>query len=190
MSLPKINIQYGRLIDPFFIKALSVSHPKWQPPSLEDVQNKVHLFKNIWKEKGEALLNKVISLTGLNFSREIIDVYIVSGTNRDMSNPMIIRSRTTGDKFPEALTHELIHYLFGHNRENIYPNKFIVKEFPGENDTVISHILVSSIMQEMGFTTVPTDPPYLRAWEIAKEYPIKEFREYLLKKYSRVGDKS
>lgn len=112
---PLIRIKYGKLIDPFFKEYVAVKYPGYVFPSHEAVLGKIVLFKDAWavyEEKFFAFLQKE---TGLTFKRNIIDCYIVSATPRDMSAPLIIRSRWSGEEFVNTLMHELIHVLFSDN---------------------------------------------------------------------------
>src|SRR3989338_9376752 len=94
---PKVIIQYGRLIDTFFIfycqnypDANKFGWDKWVPPTREQIDKKIAIYKEEWRKYNMA--KKICDCFGMSFKRDIIDVYIVSGIPRECSHPLIMRS--------------------------------------------------------------------------------------------------
>jgi len=48
---PEFNIKYGKLIDPFFKDSVGLNYPDYKFPLVEDVLEKVKLFRKVWEEK-------------------------------------------------------------------------------------------------------------------------------------------
>ncbi len=85
----------------------------------------------------------------------------MNATDRDMSAPLIVRSRYTPDEFMEILTHELIHVLLTDNK---FPTNI------HKDETVAKHIPVFKVLREMGYTREPNDPKYKLAYELSEEF--------------------
>lgn len=139
---PSINIRHGKLIEPFFNGYVSLNYPDFKFPSDEEVRDKVDLFKKSWDENEIKFFDFLYSTTGLEFKRNVIDCFIVSATPRDMSAPLIIRSRYTEKEFLDVMYHELIHILFSDNK---------VKEISGyenESKKTRNHIQLFCLLKE------------------------------------------
>jgi len=180
---PTINVRHGKLIEPFFNGYVSLNYPDFEFPSDEEVKNKVELFKNIWREKEEVFINFLHNTTGLEFKRNVIDCFIVSATPRDMSAPLIIRSRYTEEEFVGVMYHELIHILFSDNK---------AKELEGYKDkpkTTRNHIQLFSLLNEFYLDILKDEEgleriraksddekniEYKKAWEIVDGLDYKE----------------
>ncbi|MCH7529792.1 hypothetical protein IIB50_01610 [Patescibacteria group bacterium] len=186
--LPKITIKYGKLIDPFFKDSVEKNYPDYIFPSIEEVKKKVELFKEEWNSNGEKLLTAIFDITGLQFVRSHIDVFVVTATPRDMSAPFIIRSRYTPEEFVDMMLHELLHVLFG-------DNKLRFLKIEGESDRTLNHIEVFAVLTKLYKDTINDEIrlgkvrdksykgnnlEYKRAWElvdkIGYEKIIKELR--------------
>lgn len=174
-----INIKYGKLIDPFFKDSVLVNYPNYTFPSKENVLEKVTLFKNEWQKHEEQFFNFLVEKTGLSFKRNIIDCFIVTATPRDMSAPLIMRSRYTPSEFIGVFTHELIHVLFSDNKVEKQ------KGYENESSTLRNHVPVFALLDAY-FTEVsdekeiltflkglagnnPKNADYKKAWEIVNE---------------------
>jgi hypothetical protein len=176
LKIPEINIKYGKLIDPFFIVYSQLKYPDWKPPTREEVSKKVKLFKEEWNKYGCNILMTIKEISGLDFVREVFDVYVVSGTPRDMSDPIIIRSRYEPDEFLDVLVHELLHRLLTLNKVKV--------PYEEENDTVRGHVYVHAIMKYIYLDLLKdggrlernlqrskkhSTGDYIRAWEIVDD---------------------
>jgi len=175
---PKIKIKYGKLIDSFFKDSVNVSHLDFEFPTKEEVLKKVELFKKAWNDNGDKFIDFLYSQTGLEFKRNIIDCYIVSATPRDMSAPLIIKSRYDEKEFMAAICHELIHILYSDNkvkRDN---------RFRDQSTTIQNHIFLFALLKqyylevlndEVGFrkiyekSSAVKNTEYRKAWDIVDE---------------------
>ena len=118
---PKIVIKYGNLIDPFFKEYVKVQYPDYVFKTIDEVKSKVELFKEEWQKHENIFIESIYQKTGLEFKRNHIDCFIVSATPRDMSAPLIIRSRYSPPEFIDALYHELLHIFLSDNKTKLSP---------------------------------------------------------------------
>lgn len=182
-KLPKILINYNRFLDPIFI-AFIQSQPQWkdwQPASLEEVQERVVTYNNEWSKYEHKILNALCDITGLNFNRDVIDVYIVSGNPRQFSNPLVIKSGFLPSEFVDVLTHELIHRLF--TLSGVSKKVTCSEKYLNESDLVKNHILLHALLKYL-YLDILNEPErlknnisrskahstndYARAWEIVE----------------------
>ena len=145
---PEIIIQYGRLIDPFLIfycqnypNANKFGWDKWIPPTREQIDEKIALFKEEWRKYNMA--KKISACLDMSFNRNVIDVYVVSGITRDCSHPLIMKSGLNPKEFVVALAHELIHRILTINKipRVVYDEK--------ESDTTNNHVIVYAVLKKI-----------------------------------------
>ena len=149
MNQPKINIIYGKFLDPVF-KGWFSSQPNFKDrviPEKDFVDKQILMYKEQWGLYGDKILKTLCEVTGLNFKRNIIDVYVVSDVYRPFSRPLVITSKYKKDSFISYLTHELIHCLFSDNElkgkgDYSHPNKEVSKH-------VVVHALIEYILSEV-----------------------------------------
>lgn len=186
----KINIQHGKLLEPFLnfyvqnspdVKGLRWK--KWTPPVKEEMKKRIKAYKDLWAKYEEKVLNGICSALDLSF-KENIEVYIVAGVNRDMSNPIIISSHHSPNKFITILAHELVHRIF--KNEDFKFSKILLNKT--ENKTTNNHILVYAVLRKI-FEDEPEmlkivadikhDENYIIAFELSKSYEeiLKFFRD-------------
>lgn len=191
MNLPKIRIKYNRFLDPIF-KAYIKSNPKWKDwvePTEAEVKERVKRYKEEWAKYEKKILEGICGLLDMNFSQNIIDIHIVSGNDRQFSNPVVIKSGFEPDEFIRCLTHELIHRLFSDNEQKIDGWDFLTTNFPNENKLTQNHILTHAILKfvyldilenkEMfnkntEVSSKASFSEYKRAWDIVEEKGYKE----------------
>lgn len=175
--IPNVNIKYGKLIDPFFKEFVSVNYEGYKFPTYQEVEEKISLFKKTWAEKGPEFISFLYRTTGLEFKRNTIDCFIVSATPRDMSAPLIIRSRYSEEEFLDSIRHELIHVFLSDNKLKK------IEGFNNESKTTINHIKVFALLEKYYKEVLKDEdnlirlknksdeknPDYLRAWEIVEE---------------------
>ena len=190
-KIPKIKILYNGLIDPIFIFYCQ-NNPElkkrgwndWVPPSKEEILRRIKAYKEEWEKYEEKILTAMTEILSLEFINQVIDVNIVSGLSRAMSNPIIIKSGFSPSEFVDVLAHELIHKLFQDNVD-IYPWKILQEMFPNEKDkTVLNHIITNAVLMYI-FVDILKDQSrldinlessknadsdsYAKAWGIVKE---------------------
>jgi hypothetical protein len=100
----------------------------------------------------------------MEFKRNQIDIFVVSAINRDMSAPLIIRSRYNKEEFLKVIIEELLHVLFG-------DNKFVPEG--DENLTIRNHKGVFAVMRHLGFDLEFKTEDYIKAWELSRKYKFK-----------------
>jgi hypothetical protein len=172
---PKIIIKHGKLLEPFFRVFISQKYPDYIFHTNEEVLEKVKIFKNNWSMYEDKFLIGLKEL-GLEFVRNRIDVLIISATDRDMSSPLIIRSRYDQKEFISVLCHELLHVLFADNK--------FVQKYEEESQTTRNHIYVFAVLKYL-FVDVFNEPErldtekskssleknidYYKAWQIVEK---------------------
>lgn len=201
-KMPKIRIKYNRFLDPIF-KAYIKSNPKWKDwaePTEAEVKDRVKKYKEEWVKYEKKIFEGICDMLGLNFSQNIIDVHIVSGNDRQFSNPVVIKSGFEPDEFIESLSHELIHRLFSDNVQNVVAGKIFLEMFPDENELTRNHIITHAILKfiyldilkdkeklekNIARSSKSSFSEYKRAWEIVDKRGYKEliaeFKNYYQK---------
>lgn len=142
---PKIHIEYNRFLDPIFI-GYTKAQPQWKDievPAKETVDAQIAMYKEEWKKLGEIILKAIQGVTGLAFTRSLIDVYVVSLNSRSFSRPIVMKARYTPVEFINVITHEFIHCLFTDNCKTV--NDVILVPHP--NYTASKHIVLHAILK-------------------------------------------
>lgn len=139
-------------------------YPDWTPPSREELEARIATYERIWGTVGAGLMAQMENLTGLAFEPHI-ECYVLSGTLRDHSRPLVLKSRYTEDEFIARMCHELTHRLMSGSEHKELP-------FPDEPQRVRNHVVTFALLSkvlspkqleiERGVKT----EPYTRAWEI------------------------
>lgn len=156
--IPKINIEYNKFLDPIFTAWIR-SHDEWKdwiPPTKEIVDNRVDVLTNAWIKYEKKVLNAISDVTGLQYKRNEIDVYIVSGNLRTFSRPIVMKSGYSPDFFVNVLIHELIHCIYSDNKKLI--GKAL--HYPHENHNVSVHVYLNAILKYI-FIDVLNEPERL-----------------------------
>ncbi len=192
MKIPTIIIEYNRFLDPIFINYVK-SNSQWKNypiPEKEEILERVENYKKEWSEHGLNILQGLIDVAGLEFHRDVIDVYIVSINPRQFSNPIIIKSGFSPDEFIDVLTHELIHRLLVLNR--IKKGSLIGDKYSDETDIVKNHIIVHALLKYIYLDILKDSSrleknilrsknhgtsEYFRAWEIVENDGYKNLIE-------------
>jgi hypothetical protein len=181
VNIPQINIRYGKLIDPFFKDSVLVNYPEYSFPPVEEVKEEVIIFRKAFEQNKGVFFDALDNL-GLEFKRNVIDCFIVTATPRDMSAPLIIRSRYSETEFLDAIYHELLHVLFTDNDIPKY------NESKNISSTAVNHIDIFAILtylyldiinnkerlervRNISNTSENTD--YKKAWDIVDKIGYK-----------------
>lgn len=180
-KLPKVIIKYGKLLDPIFIfyhknnsdlKARGWN--EWTPPTQEEIAKRINSYRQAWRKDEKKILQGMCKILGLRFSRNIIDVYIVSGNQRQLSDPLVIKSGFKPDEFVDTLTHELIHKLFQDNAKKI--PSFILREmFPEETETVRNHVITYSVLKYIYLDVLKNKARLERNIENSKKHATDDY---------------
>ena len=86
----------------------------------------VDSYQKAWKPYEKKILEGLCRITGLQFRQNIIDVYIAPWFAA-FSDPMVIGTRNTPDRFIDILTHELIHRLLTDNTTLPFDTELVPK---------------------------------------------------------------
>lgn len=185
----KVAIQHSKSLEPFFdfyvrnsSDVLGLGWKNWVTPNQEEVYSRIKIYKDIWDKYEEKIINEICSSLNLSF-KENINVYIVAGVNRSISNPIVISSHHPPKKFVTELTHELIHFIF---RDEDFKFSNILAQ-KTNNKIINNHILVYAVLRkifendtEMSKLIVPSmDENYIEAYKISENYEdiLSFFRE-------------
>jgi hypothetical protein len=186
----KITIQHGKLLEPFFNFYVKNSPDvkgsgwkEWIPPDKEKMEKRIQAYKDMWAKYEEKVLNGICSALDLSFKGDV-DVYIVAGINRSMSNPMIIGSQYLPNNFIITLAHELVHRIF--RGEDFKFSKILLNKT--DNKIVNDHILVYAILRKIFedepemlkiVSDIKYDDNYKKAYELSESYEkiLKYFRD-------------
>jgi len=193
--IPKINIEYNRFLDPIFQSWVRNERAyKGIIPSRKYVLKRTLRYKKLWQKDGEAILKALIKVSGLRFSRNQIEVHVVSVNPRSFSSPIVMKSRYDDVDFINTITHELIHCLFSDNfdRVNAYlPWDQNIKKRDTANDHVFLHAILKYIYldvlkspkhlkKNLAISKKPSNEGYIQAWNIVTSGSymeiIEEFR--------------
>ncbi len=198
VKIPKVLIQYGKLIDPVYIFYCQ-NNPdlekfgwnKWTPPDQTELKRRISSYIEIWSKNENKILTEISKSLNLSFNRDVIDVYIVSGISRATSNPIIIKSGFTPKEFLITLTHELIHRIQALNEPQITMKILSVFDMycKEETQSVKNHVVVYATLinlfendnEMLGIikNSTKNNSEYIRAYELAK--PYKEILEFYRK---------
>ncbi len=186
----KINIRYGKLLDPFFKDSVKINYPDYVFPNEDEVLKKVELFKEIWSKEGGSFINEICRITKLKFKRNTIDCFIITATPKDLSAPLVIRSRYNEQEFLDSMYHELVHILLTDN------NVKKIEEFKNESSTTINHIHVFAILKYFYIDVLRDESKlvaikqkssdlknveYKKAWDIVERVGYREIIEKIKK---------
>lgn len=207
-KLPKIIIEYSKLLDPIFTfycqnnPELKKGWGDWAPLSPEKLDENVKLFRQAWHKDGERMLRGVCDVLKLDFYRNVIPVYVVSGNPRPFGDPIIIRADfMRHDSFIDVLVHELIHVLFMDNQKKV-PWSIFMEMFPNESPSTQNHIIVHAalkyvylevlkdserLQRDISRSGKHRNSDYTRAWEIVEEQGYRELIVPFIKKYKKTS---
>lgn len=180
IQLPEIKIKYNRLIDPIFVfycknnpELKKMGWNNWVPPSKEEINQRVENYKTEWAKYEKKILKGIIKITGLDFKNQIIDVHIVSGNPRQISNPLIIKSGFLPDDFIDVLTHELLHRLFTLNK--IKKEIMVSEKYIEETETVKNHIIIHALLKYVYLDILKDDLRFRKNIEGSKKHRTDEY---------------
>lgn len=186
----RVTIQHGKLLEPFFNFYVKNSPDvkgsgwkEWIPPEKEKIEKRIQAYRDIWTKYEQKILNGISLALDLSFKSDI-DVYVVAGVNRDMSNPLIISSHKGPKNFIVTLAHELVHKIF--KNEDLKFSKILLNKT--DNVIINNHILVYAVLRKIFenepemlkiVTDIKYDENYKKAYEISESFEeiLKYFRD-------------
>jgi hypothetical protein len=211
MNIPLICIQTSPLL---FNSISEEERNRWASETgmplidMPSINQYVKEFKLQWGLCEEQIIGAMYELYGVQFKKQIIDVY-VSPWNRSISNPLIINPSRPPKIHIDTLVHELLHGLFTDNssfsmHDKDQSVKLIDKwrELFGDDlewKTVV-HIPVHAGLKAIFLDTLHAPdrltrdierhinhPTYKAAWDYVEELGYKEINEKLRKLYKSLA---
>ena len=190
MRLPEIRIRASFLLNGAVIPLLL--------PGLEETGNEkaatdefinetVELYNSSWAPFEERILKAMCEILDLEFKQNTIDVY-VAPFGHSFSDPMVMSTKYSGDRFIEVFTHEITHRLLTDNTKmTASADKKILQTWKGlfgDDHTwnTIVHIPVHAVLEYI-FTDILNEtgrlerdinfcekyPSYADAWKYVKQ---------------------
>ena len=206
ITYPTIRIKYGRFLDPVF-EVYVKTRPRWEKwarPEDKEVERLVEIDISAWKEKEEIIIKTMCETMSLNFLQNIIDVYMVSGNDRQFSDPVVIRTYSQPEKFVDDLAHEFTHRLMADNVQCFGKTRMgvVLKEvFPEESNDVRNHIQTYAVLKRIFTDTLGdknwaertleriTDssyPQYKKAWDMVEKIGHMEIIKMVRKEREKI----
>ena len=117
MNYPKIRINTAYLLNgnviPLLLPQLE-EEGREAEADREFIKQKWHGYTDAWSPYETTILAGMCEALDLEFTQNTIDVYL-SPFRHSFSDPMVISTRYTDDRFIDVLTHELLHRLLTDN---------------------------------------------------------------------------
>jgi hypothetical protein len=169
MNLPEIRIKNSSLLNnkviPMLMPGLKESGHEYVA-SDEYINDKVEAYNQAWVTHGEVILQSICEVLDVKFNQNIIDAYVVPFGN-SFSDPMIISTKYTPERFLEVFTHELTHRLLTDNtkltKKGDRKLSSYWKELFGDTHSFVTlvHIPVHAILEYV-FTDILGEPQRLQ----------------------------
>ena len=210
MMIPEIRIQSSMLL----FNSISENEKKaWA----SDISQEVITFPEIedytielqktWEEHAREVLEAMINLYGVEFKKNIIDIY-VTPWNKSISNPLILNPSRPPEIHIDTLMHELLHVLFTDNTSfsmhDINQETKLIDEwrsmFGSELEwKTLVHIPVHAGLKAIFLDTLnaperlerdilrhQNNPDYRKAWEYVEENDFVAINTQLKELYHRL----
>jgi len=209
-SYPEIRIADGWLLR---ANASTHLHELWAKEGDklvgdEDMEKIVASYRKAWGPYEKRIIEGMCDLYGLQFRKNVIDVYIAPWFNA-FSFPLVIGARFSPGVFVDTLAHELLHNLFFDNTSVDSMSKKLLKEweflFGDDLDfSLLVHIPVHAALQAM-YLDVLDEPdrlkrdiegcrknaktwgkPYFEAWEYVEKHGYKDINKQLKNSFRKL----
>lgn len=182
MNLPEIRIKSSFLLNdkviPLLLPELKGSGRESESTE-EYLFNKVSEYNKAWEEHGEAILHAMCEVLEVKFNQNIIDAYVLP-INNSFSDPMIISTKYSSERFVDVFTHELTHRLLTDNnkltgtRDRKLSSYW--KDLFGDEHSfkTLVHIPIHAMLEHI-FLNILQDPSKLQKdQELCKRFPDYE----------------
>ena len=172
MKQTKLIFHHAKLLEPFLMAYTLTKQSDYIEQPIEKFLENKEKGEAEWKKIEDLFFNKTNEYLGLDFQRDILDVYIVRGSRMSMSKPLIVRGKDDPKLFVYELMHELLHVLLVSNK--VRPG------FGDENPSVRNHIHLYSFIEKFykevlkdeeilsTIKSLANSENYKRAWEITQ----------------------
>jgi len=204
MNLPEVRIRASFLLNgaviPLLLPGLKETGNE-KAATDEYINETVDLYRSSWAPYEEKILNGMCEVLDLEFKQNTIDAYIAPFGN-SFSDPMVISTKYSGDRFIEVFTHEIAHRLLTDNTKiTASVDRKILKtwkELFGDDHAwnTLVHIPVHAILEyifidilneperlERDIQFCEKYPPYADAWKYVKQEGYKNILKKLQESY-------
>lgn len=179
MQLPEVRIRASFLLNgaviPLLLPGLKETGNEIAATD-KYIQETVELYLKNWAPYEEKVLAGMCKALDLEFKQNIIDAY-VSPFGNSFSDPMVISTKYSGDRFIEVFTHEIAHRLLTDNTKiTSSRDRKILKTWKnlfGDSHAwnTLVHIPVHALLEYI-FIDILNEPERLeRDIEVCKKYP-------------------
>lgn len=214
MNIPEVRLQSSMLL----FNSISEDERKLWADSINqdnlsftEIQNYTTKLSESWDVYGDLLLKSMSSIYGIEFKKNIIDVY-VNPWNKSISNPLILNPSRPPEVQIDTIMHELLHVLFTDNTSFSMHNKnqniTLIEKWRalfGEDlewKTIV-HIPVHAGLKALFLDVInqpdrlerdirrhDNNPAYKKAWEYVEENDYKVINNKLKELYESLTYKS
>jgi hypothetical protein len=176
-----VEFRYSKILDELLHQLASTDCKRLEERKSFCI-DKIKEFDDEWADKGHIIIDRISSLTGIQFPTTAI-VYILRSWPNDntkftaISNPLILTVDRPFDESMNLLIHELIHL----NIKGSDASRSISLLFPNDSVMTRNHVIVHAILEQVLISVydkgrVDLDKlmceewvDFRRAWEIVKE---------------------
>lgn len=212
MNVPSIRIHNSRLL---FQSISEEERTRWAERtgqslvSLEDTGVYAQQLRDAWRKYQDVILPAMLDLYGLEFNKNIIDVY-VSPWNMSISDPLIVNPNRPPEVQVDTLMHELLHVLFTDNTSYCLYDEPLEKQlidywrdmFGGDLEfKTLVHIPVHAGLKALFLDTLgepmrlerdilrlQKNPAYKAAWDYVENHDYQQINTDLKELYQSFGE--
>lgn len=177
-----------------------------KPISNNDMARIVASYEKAWKPCEQKILRGMCDIFGLEFSHNIIDVYIAPWFAA-FSDPLVIGVKFAPDRFVDVLTHELLHRLLTANTivsidkgDELGWNKLFGKDIDFNTlvhipvhaglQAIFCDVLKEPSRMERDKEQMHDFPAYKAAWEYVDKHGYETIIKDLKKNYAELAKKT
>jgi len=212
MNIPEVRIQSSMLI----FESISEDERKlWankinqERKTFQEIKTYTSQLQDVWNEYSETILKAISELYGVEFKKNIIDVYVTQW-NSSISNPLILNPSRPPEIQIETIMHELLHVLFTdntsfsmHNRNQAHKIIDDWRSLFGDDlewKTLV-HIPVHAGLKALFLDTLhqperlerdilrhENNPAYKKAWDYVESNGYNNINEELKKLYENLSN--
>lgn len=206
MITPEVRIKSSFLLNNKIIPLLLPGLEESGQAHMADkdyINTKVDEYQQAWKDRGDIILRAMCEVLDLEFNQNIIDAYVLPFGN-SFSDPMVISTKYSPERFVDVFTHELAHRLLtDNNKIDLNKGDKLLpywKELFGDEHSFVTlvHIPVHALLEYI-FMDILEEPERLRvdmesrkqsveydlAWQYVKAHGYKRIIKQLREQYKR-----
>ena len=205
MKLPEVRITASLLLNnavvPLVLPGLKETGDEIAGDD-EFIAKKVTEYNKHWKPYEKKILTGLCDALGVEFNQNIIDAY-VAPFGHSFSDPMVISTKYSGDRFIDVFTHEIAHRLLTDNTRHSRDRKILTtwKGIFGDTHTwnTLVHIPVHALLEYIFIDVLDEPerlerdvkfcknwPPYDDAWKYVQRTGYKKIIAQLKESYAGV----